>query len=102
MRQFDVYENPVVSARPVMPHLVVLSSHLPPDLTEVIVAPLTSLRSVPISNLELAMSFKDSALVFITSDLAGISARGLNRRAGDLCDYEDDIRRALDRLFTGF
>jgi hypothetical protein len=26
----------------------------------------------------------------------------LRRRAGDLLIYEDAIRRALDRLFTGF
>ena len=34
--------------------------------------------------------------------LAAISSARLKRRIGSLLAHEDDIRRALDRLFTGF
>jgi hypothetical protein len=37
-----------------------------------------------------------------TALMVNIDARRLKSRVGDLRLYEDDIRRALERLFTGF
>jgi len=34
--------------------------------------------------------------------LAGVQGRTLKKRVGSLVTHEDEIRRALDRLFTGF
>ncbi len=102
MRQFDVHENPVLTARKAMPYLVVLSSHLLPDLTEVIVAPVTRLRLKPAPVTEVAVSIRGEDLVLIPFDLSGFAARRLNRKVGSLLDHEYDIPRALDRLFTGF
>ena len=41
-------------------------------------------------------------LVIVLTELAGVQGRSLTRRVGSLLAHEDDIRRALDRLFTGF
>ena len=102
MRPYDVYEHPVASARWDRLYLVVLSSHLLPDLTQVIVAPLTELKPERLPGLEVQVTIDDRPFVLVTLDLASIVARRLKRRVAGLVDYEDDIRRALDRLFTGF
>ena len=48
------------------------------------------------------MPFKGERLVLVISELASMASHNLKHRAGSLMTYEDDIRRALDRLFTGF
>ena len=102
MRQFDVYENPSPEARRFAPYLVVLSSHLLLDFEDAVVAPLVndSQRTVP--GLELDIEMNGEPLVLVISEMAGVEGRTLGRRVGSLGDHEDDIRRAIDRLFTGF
>lgn len=41
-------------------------------------------------------------LLIAISELAAIDSRFLQRPVGDVINSEDAIRRALDRLFTGF
>jgi hypothetical protein len=41
-------------------------------------------------------------LIVSVIGLAAISGSRLKRRVGSLAVHEFDIRRALDRLFTGF
>jgi toxin CcdB len=41
-------------------------------------------------------------LVVSLPQLAAINDASLRRKVANLAAYEDDIRRALDRLFTGF
>jgi len=48
------------------------------------------------------VSVQDQELVLVISELSTIASRTLRRRIGTLLDHEFDIRRALDRLFTGF
>jgi hypothetical protein len=36
------------------------------------------------------------------AELAVMDAKPLSVRVGSIAEHEDDIRRALDRLFTGF
>lgn len=102
MRQFDVYENPSREARCFAPYLVVLSSHLLLDFDDAVVAPLVndSQRTVP--GLELEVEMNGEPLVLVISEMAGVEGRTLRRRVGSLLSHEDDIRRAIDRLFTGF
>ncbi len=102
MRQFDVYENPSPEARRFAPYLVVLSSHLLLDFDDAVVAPLVndSQRTVPALELEIEMS--GEPLLLVISEIAGVEGRTLRRNVGSLRAHEDDIRRALDRLFTGF
>ena len=46
--------------------------------------------------------FQGREYIVSTAELAAIDARSLRNAVGDLLDHEDAIRRALDRVFTGF
>lgn len=102
MRQFDVYENPIDAARGFAPYVVVLSSHHLPQLDDVVVAPLVNDGSDVVDDLELVVEIFDQFLVLVITDLSSLPLQQLRRRIGSLQHREDDIRRALDRLFTGF
>lgn len=70
-------------------------------LDTVIIAPLINDAdsAVPI---DLAIEFQGRRLVIAITELGSVDRKLLRRRAGNLADHEDDIRRAIDRLFTGF
>lgn len=102
MRQFDVFENPSPEARRFAPYLVVLSSHLVLGFEDAVVAPLVNDSTATVGALEIEMAFEGERLVLVISELASMAGHNLKRRAGSLLTHEDDIRRALDRLFTGF
>ena len=102
MRQYDLYENPAASMRGAVPFVVVLSSHLLGDLTEVIVAPVLAGRSTPLNAFEIQIEHSEATLLVSITGMTAIRQRDLRRRLGSLASLEDDIRRAIDRLFTGF
>lgn len=102
LRQFDVLENPAAGARGFAPYLVVLSSHLIPALEDVIVAPLVNDAVHRLGEIELAVEIEGAQLTLVISELSTMRTRDLRRRVGSLIEQEFDIRRALDRLFTGF
>ncbi|MDI1365856.1 MAG: CcdB family protein [bacterium] len=102
MRQFDLYENPAMPMRMGAPFVVVLSSHLLGDLIEAVVAPVRRGASAGVPGLEVPVVIDGEALLVSVSGIAGIRAEALRRRIGSLLAQEDEIRRALDRLFTGF
>ena len=84
------------------PFVVVLSSHLLGDLIETVVAPVRRGASGGVPGLEVPVDIDGETLLVSVSGVAGIRATALGRRKGSLLAYEDAIRRALDRLFTGF
>lgn len=103
MRQFDVHANPSERSRLIAPFVVVRQSHLLAAAPTVVVAPMlldddrsayteTSVRTI----------FADGKYIIAIAELAAIESRYLQRAVGDLRDHEDAIRRALDRLLTGF
>ncbi|MDG2531925.1 CcdB family protein [Caulobacter endophyticus] len=102
MRQFDVYRNPVPAARGVAPFLAILSSHHLHGLTEVVVAPVVNDVQSAIADLEIPVVVEDQALTLVVSELFSLDAHQLRQRIASLAAHEDAIRRALDRLFTGF
>ena len=102
MRQFDIYENPAAEARAFAPSVVVLSTHLLLDFEDAVVAPLVNDAQHTVAGLELDVDVEDEPLVLVVSDLSAIEGRELRRFVGTLAEREFDIRRALDRLFTGF
>lgn len=102
MRQFDAYTNPSPETRSIAPFLVVLSSHHLRDFSEVVVAPAVNDADRVVGELEVGVEIAGEQLTLIVSELFSLSAAALRRRAGSLAEHEDDIRRALDRLFTGF
>lgn len=102
IRQFDVFTNPGASTRSKAPYIVVLQSHLFEALSTVVVAPLMRIRTPSSdSKVPLEVEFSGEALVMDVALLANIEHRMLGRSRGSLAEHED-IRRALDRLFTGF
>jgi toxin CcdB len=102
VRQFDVYENPDVATRSFAPYLIVLSSHLIVGFDDAVVAPLVNDSEATVAGLELDVEIDGQRLVLVISDLVGTDGRKLKKKVGSLVAFEDDIRRALDRLFTGF
>ena len=102
MRQFDAYQNPSPEAREIAPYLVVLSSHHLRNLSDVVVAPAVNDATRIVRDLELSVEIQGEALTLLVSELFSIATTSLRRRAESLAEHEDAIRRALDRLFTGF
>lgn len=102
MRQFDVYENPSAEARRFAPYVVVLSSHLIVGFDDAVVAPHVSDSLAIVTAFEISVTIRDEDLVIVISEFAGVQGRTLKKRVGSLVSHEDEIRRALDRLFAGF
>ncbi|WP_426013465.1 CcdB family protein [Caulobacter sp. DWR2-3-1b2] len=102
MRQFDVFRNPSLEARKVAPFLVMLSSHHLRSIDEVIVAPLVNDAAETVCLLEIRVEIEGQRLTLIVSELFSLLPTGLHGAVASLVYLEDDIRRAIDRLFTGF
>lgn len=102
MRQFDAYTNPSPETRSIAPFLIVLSSHHLRNLSEVVVAPAVNDAARTVGDLEVGVEIAGEPLTLVVSELFSLSATTLRQRAGSLVEHEDAIRRALDRLFTGF
>lgn len=103
MRQFDVHQNPSERSRPIAPYVIVLQSHHLAAAPTVIVAPLI-LSSGPVAYTEISVvtEFQGANYAISVGELAGVHAHLLQRPIGNLAQHEDAIRRALDRIFTGF
>lgn len=84
------------------PYLIVLSSHYLRDLSEAIVAPAVNDVTRAVDGLEIPIEIAGETLTLLVSELFSLTAATLRRRVGNLAEHEDAIRRALDRLFTGF
>jgi toxin CcdB len=68
----------------------------------VLLAPLVNDARRSVSSVDLVIDFGGQALVLVLAEVAGVPKQGLSRAIGSVIDREDEIRRALDRLFTGF
>ncbi len=88
--------------RTAAPYVVVLSSHYLDDVTETIVAPVFAGRKTTVNGLEIRVLVEDADLLVVLTGLAAVRTGTLKQHVGSLAAHEDDIRRALDRLFTGF
>ncbi len=84
------------------PYVVVVSSHFLDDVTETVVAPVFARRKTTMSGVEIRIVVDGADLLIVLTGLAAVRTGSLKQRIGSLLTYEDDIRRALDRLFTGF
>jgi toxin CcdB len=99
--QFDVVRNSAPSRR-FAPYIVILQSHWLEPLQTVVVAPLVNDASRVLGHPDIPVDFEGETFVLAVSELAAVQRRLLRERVGSLYDLEDQIRRALDRLFTGF
>lgn len=103
MRQFDVYEAPTDALRRIAPYVVVVQSHYIDELPTVLIAPLLRPSERPVyRGVSLPIVLAQGAFLLSLAELATVNRTLLRRRVGDLRDHEDAIRRALDRVFTGF
>ena len=88
--------------RTAAPFVVVLSSHLLPGLSEVVVAPIVRSGVLAPSDFDIQVTVDGETMVVSIIGPAAIAGDRLKSRRTSLVASEDDIRRALDRLFTGF
>jgi hypothetical protein len=54
------------------------------------------------SSLDIAIDFQGRTLVLAIAEAAGVPRQGLGRPLGTVAEHEEEIRRAFDRLMTGF
>jgi toxin CcdB len=102
-RQFDVLQNPSPTSRNTAPYGVVLQSHSQDAIDTVVVAPLSQPHLLePDGALSLRVELDGEVLIAVVALIANTEARRLTVHVGDLRQYQDDIRRALRRLFSGF
>ncbi|MDO9336351.1 MAG: CcdB family protein [Caulobacter sp.] len=102
MRQFDVFDNPSDFSRHYAPHLVVLQSHHLHLIDTVIVAPLVLDAARPLGLIDVSVELNGRRVIVAVSELANMARSLLKTPVANLAPWEDDLRRALDRLFTGF
>jgi toxin CcdB len=103
VRQFDVYPNPSERSRAYAPFVVLLQSHLLDAMPTAVVAPLLlAEKRQPYTQVSAPVDFNGASYIVSAAELVAVDARTLNSSVGDLRDHEDALRRALDRLFTGF
>ena len=68
-----------------------------------IVAPMLIAEGrTPYQDIGATVEFEGAAYIVSVGELAAIDIRQLRSPIGTLLEYEDAIRRALGRLFTGF
>ena len=103
IRQFDVTDNPSVRSRAIAPYLVVVQSQFYDETPTRLVAPLLKMpMQAVLTSVSLRVEFEGELFVLLLSEMGAIDRRPPTRAVGSLARYEDPIRRALDRLFTGF
>lgn len=102
MKQFDVFQNPAAPLRDVAPFIVLLSSHLFLNLAEVIAAPVVREGKLQPSDFDVGVMIDGERYIVSVIGMAAIHSSHLGRPRNSLLAHEDDIRRAIDRLFTGF
>lgn len=103
IRQFSVFENPSPRSREAAPFIVVMQSHFLEAMHTVLVAPLIrESGSGDFTRVSIPVRIQEEHLHLSLAEMAPIRRRDLGRQVAALGLYEDDIRRALDRLFTGF
>jgi len=102
-RQFEVFQNPAQHSRANAPFVIVLQSHYLDAIDTVVVAPLIRPNLLePDGVLSLLIDLDGEIFTAAIALLTNMDTKRLSSVVGDLHHYEDDIRRALDRLFTGF
>jgi len=102
LRQFDVVENPSAKSRGYAPYFAVLQSHYLEPLDSMIVAPIVRDAARALSVLDVVVEIDGEALVMTVGELFSIDREQLKTVRGTLAGQEEQIRRAIERAFTGF
>jgi toxin CcdB len=102
VRQFDFVDNPSERTRAVAPYLLVLQSHLLTLVESVVVAPIIRDARRPLAGVDVPVTVSEEAMTITLMELFSLERSLLKTVRGSLAQHEDEIRRGLDRLFTGF
>jgi hypothetical protein len=70
-----------------VPFVMVLSSHLLADLTEVVVAPVLARRAIKLTNFEIPFEWDDQSLLISVAGLAAILGADLRRKVTSLAAH---------------
>ena len=82
---------------------MVIQSHLYDEGSTLLVAPLLGMAlTAVLTRVSLTVVHERQTYILMLSELGAIRRPAATSVRGSLLSYEDDIRRALDRLFTGF
>ena len=80
-----------------------MQSHFVDEMPTVLVAPLVrEARGGDFSKVSVPIAFSGEGYYLSLAEMAPFPKADLGPTRGNLIQHEDDIRRALDRLFTGF
>ncbi len=103
MKQFDLFANPLPSARRAMPYIVLLQSDFARTGRDRVVAPLiVRSRTPPIEwRLMPRVVVEGRELNILIPGLTAVSASELGKPVGSLAAERDAIVAALDFLFLG-
>jgi toxin CcdB len=103
MAQFDVFANPIATARRAYPFVVVLQSDFAPHAREQVVAPLVPLGLMPtvMSRLTPIVAMEGGEHVVLVPALTGLQARDLKERTGSIASARSEMLAAIDYLFFG-
>lgn len=102
MRQFDAVLNPSKATAHIAPYLVILQSHHLDGLDSVVVAPAVRDAKRALTIFEIALDIGGEPFTLVIPEMFSIERARLPRAQASVAAHEDEIRRALDRLFTGF
>jgi toxin CcdB len=103
MAQFDVFANPVPTARRAYPFVVVLQSDLAEGSRDRVVAPLAARQAMaPVAGrLTPVVRIGADEYVVLVPGLTTVSARDLLEAAGSLAEARSELLAAVDYLFLG-
>jgi toxin CcdB len=103
MAQFDVFTNPIESARRAYPFVVILQADFAQNARDQIVAPLVprdSMGSVA-GRLTPVVALNNSQYVVVVPAISGVRLRDLRDRVGSLSVVRPELLAAIDYLFFG-
>jgi toxin CcdB len=103
MSQFDVFRNPVTSARRAYPFVVVLQSDLAGDGRQRAVAPAAPRTAFPAiaGRLTPIVRIERRELVLLVTGITTLPANSLDKVVASLAERRSDILAAIDYLFFG-
>jgi toxin CcdB len=103
MEQFDVYTNPVTSARSAYPYVVNLQSNAASGSHSTVVAPLAlaSRFDGMVGRLHPKVSIDAREYILGSSELTALPTEELKRRVANLAAHRAAIMDSMDLLFFG-
>lgn len=104
IRQFDVLDNPIPSARRALPFVAILQSDLAETGRDRVVAPMAPCAAMPplAGRLIPIVQVENQDYALLVPSLTALPVTDLRQVGANLADDRDRILAALDYLFVGF